>query len=143
MGDYFEDMKRFQREMNRFFDSFWFPSLPVEGKGFPMLREPLADLKETEKDFVASVELPGVDKKDIQLNITDHNLEIRVEKKDETKIEKKGYVRAERSYKGFYRSISLPSKVLADQAKASCKNGILEVVMPKAEKKKARRLEVE
>ena len=52
-------------------------------------------------------------------------------------------MRAERSYKGFYRSISLPVKIVPEQAKASYKNGVLEVVMPKAEKKKLKKAKIQ
>jgi HSP20 family protein len=141
--DPFEEMRRFQREMNKLFDSFWrseFPKrLPSPSKGLSLLREPLADLKETDKELIASIEIPGVDKKDIQLTLTENNLEVKVEKKTEAKIEKKGYIRAERSYRGFYKSIALPVKVIPEKSKATYKNGILEVVMPKAEKKKQKK----
>jgi len=83
-----------------------------------------------------SVEIPGVDKKDINLSVTDTNLEVKVDKKQETKIAKKGYIRAERSYKGFYKSIALPTKILPEKTKATYRNGVLEVIIPKAEKKK-------
>jgi len=147
-GDIFEKIRRFRKEMDRLFDTFWSSSeisketLPEIRKDMQLLREPLSDLKETDKEILASIELPGIDKKDIQLQITENNLEVKVEKKQEAKIEKKGYIRAERSYKGFYRSISLPVKIIPEQAKASYKNGILEVVMPKAEKKRLKKAKI-
>lgn len=142
--DQFEEMKRFRKEMNRLFDTFLgsesaeraLPDMSSMRKDMRLFRHPVLDLKETDRELIASIEIPGVDKKDIQLQITENNLEVKVEKKQEMKVEKKGYLRAERSYKGFYRSMSLPSRVIPQQAKASYKDGILEVVMPKAEKKK-------
>lgn len=125
--DSFEEMKRFRREMNRLFDA-------VLGSEFA--ERALPDISSVRKDMqlfklIASIEIPGIDKKDIQLQITEN---------------KKGYLRAERSYKGFYRSISLPTKVLPEQAKASYRDGVLGVVMPKVEKKKlekAKKVEVQ
>jgi len=140
----FEEIKRLQRRINLLFSRFFnFPErervlLPSK-KGWDLFREPLSGLKETENEVVASIALPGVDKKDIKLNITDNRLEVKVEKKDETNIEKKGFFKEEKFYKGFYRSISLPCKVDAGKTNTSYKNGVLKVVMPKmAENEKKR-----
>jgi len=152
--DPFEEMNRFRKEINYLFEKFLggkfteraLPDISRWEKGMQQFRYPLSDLKETDKELIASIEIPGVDKKEIQLQITENNLEVKVEKRAETKIEKKGYLKAERSYKGFYRSIFLPSRVIPEQTKASYKDGVLEVVMPKAEKKKiekTRRIEVQ
>lgn len=141
--DPFEDLIRFRKEMNRLFDTFFgaefFPEKTLQSmeKEMQLFRQPLFDLKETDNELIASIEMPGVDKKDIQLQITENKLEVKAEKKQEAKVEKKGYLKEERSYKGFYRSITLPVKVIPEQSKATYKDGILEVVMPKAEKKKA------
>jgi len=142
--DPFEEMKRFRKEMNRLFDTFLgsefteraLPDKTNIKKDMQLFRQPLSDLKETDKELIASIEIPGVDKKDIQLQITENNLEVKVEKKQEMRFNKKGFLKTERSYKGFYRSMSLPSRVIPEQAKASYKNGVLEVVMPKDEKKR-------
>lgn len=145
--DPFEEMKRFRKEMNRLFDSFFErdftkKSLPdiVTKENMELFRQPLSDLKETDKELIASIEIPGVDKKDIQLEITENNLQVKVEKKQEMKIEKKGYIRAERAYKGFYRSIPLPSRIIPEETKAFYKDGVLEVIMPKVEKKKTEKV---
>lgn len=109
-------------------------------------RQPLVDLKENEHEFIVSIEVPGVDKKDIQLNITENNLEVKVEKKSEINVtHEKGYVRSERVFNGFYRSMSLPSRIIADKARANYKNGILEVILPKADTRKGnqRRIVIE
>ncbi len=147
--DPFEEMRRFRKEMNNLFDTFW--GLPKTSKNslldikknIQLFREPLSDLKETDKRLVANIEMPGIDKKDIQLLITENNLEVKVEKRQEEKIKKKGYIKSERSYKGFYRSINLPVKIVPEQVKASYKNGILEVVMPKAERKKLKKAKIQ
>ncbi|HLD88820.1 MAG TPA: Hsp20/alpha crystallin family protein [Candidatus Nanoarchaeia archaeon] len=140
MGDPFDEMHRMRRAMRGMryehpLEHFDHKLLP-ERKGIELFRQPLSDIKETDKEIIASIEIPGVDKKDIQLNITETNLEVKVEKKEEVRVEKKGYVKAERSYKGFYRSFLLPARVILEKSKANYKDGVLEVVMPKAEKKK-------
>jgi len=146
--DPFEEMRRFQREMNRLFATFWglpesIKTLPDMRRDIQSFREPLIDMKETNKELIAYIEIPGVDKEDIQLDVTDNNIKIKAEKKAETKTEKDGYIRAERSYSGFYRSMNLPCRIIPERVKASYKNGVLEVVMPKAEKKKTRKVKIE
>ena len=64
----------------------------------PNFRKPLTDIWETENEVVASIEIPGVDKKDIDINLTEDKLEIKVEKKHEKEDKKKGMYRLERSY---------------------------------------------
>lgn len=150
-NDPFEEMRRFRKEMNRLFDAFFekgplFTEKGISMTEMPMFRQPLFDMRETDSELIASIEIPGVDKKDIQLNITENNLEVKAEKKQETKMEKEGYLKEERSYKGFYRSVPLPCKIIPEQARATYKDGVLEVIMPKAEKKKiekARKIEIQ
>ncbi len=100
-------------------------------------RTPLTDVWETDKEVIATLELPGVDKKDIKVHATEDSVEVKVEKKQEVKQEdkKKGMYRIERSYSGFYRYITLPSKVNPDKIKATYKNGVLELRMPKLKQK--------
>ena len=110
---------------------------PLKKLGNLQFRQPLADLKENENEFIVTIEVPGVDKKDIQLNINDNNLEVKVEKKSEINVtHEEGYVRSERIFNGFYRSMNLPSRIIADKARANYKNGILEVILPKAENRR-------
>ena len=120
-------------ETEKMFDNILDKGLNIE-KPKSKFRQPLTDLKETNNEYIATVEIPGVDKKDIQLNISENNLEIKVEKKSEMKIanENKGFIRSERFFSNFYRSMNLPSNIIPEKAKASYKNGILEIILPKA-----------
>lgn len=146
--DIFEGMRRLQRELNKSFGEFFgndsFKALPDStGKKGALIRSPLTNLEETDKEIIAKFELPGIDKKDIQLNVIDNRIEVKVEKKKEARIEKKGFYKEERSYSGFYRAISLPSEVVPEKAKAKYKDGVLEVTMPKSEAKKKNKIEIE
>lgn len=147
--DMFEEMKKLQREINKSFGNFWeseeLKALPnySQEKSSLSMRSPLTDLQETENEVIAKFEMPGVDKKDIQLNISPERIEVKVEKKQETKLEKKGFYKEERSYKGFYRSMALPSQVMPEKAKAKYKDGVLEVIVPKSEAKKKNKIEIE
>jgi len=146
-GDIFDEIRRLQKEINRSFMDFWgsesFRALPDLSERKDIIRTPLTDLEETDKEVIAKFEIPGVDKKDIQLNVTENLIELKVEKKHEAKVEKKGFYREERSYKGFYRSINLPCEVIPEKAKAKYKDGILEVTIPKSETKKKSKIEIE
>lgn len=150
-----DDMRRMQNEMDRMFSSFWEPSnerLLLAGPSTKSkelataYRTPLTDVWETENNVVATLELPGINKEDININVTDDTMEIKVEKKRDIEKEdkEKGTYRRERSYSGFYRSFSLPANVKADQAEATYKNGVLEVQVQKSEeqKKEAKKIEV-
>jgi len=146
--DIFREMRRLQGEINRLFRDFWeterFRALPdFSGKETGLMRSPLTDLEETDKEVIARFELPGVDKKDIQLNVTENRIEVKVEKKQEAKVEKKGFYSEERSYRGFYRAMPLPSEVIPEKAKAKYSNGVLEVAMPKVKSKKKNKIEIE
>lgn len=129
-----------QRDMNRAFESFWnraerpFGGLAAAfGEGAPR-----ADVVETEGGVEVTVELPGLDEKDIEVNLSDEAVTIKGEKKLERKDEKKGYYISERSYGSVYRSIPLPAGVDADKAEASFRNGVLTVRLPQRPEAKAK-----
>jgi HSP20 family protein len=82
-------------------------------------------------EFVVRAEMPGLDPdKDVELQVTDHTLRIRAERKEEQKTQEKGHYRSEFRYGSFSRMVELPSGATADDVKASYKDGILEVRIP-------------
>jgi HSP20 family protein len=92
---------------------------------------PDVDVEERGNDIVVTADMPGMDKSDIKVNVTDGNvLEISAEKKAEAKKEEQGYIRRERMYNRYYRSIRLPVPVDKTKAKATYNNGVLEVTIP-------------
>ena len=103
---------------------------------------PTVDLYEEKDEIVVKAELPGIDKNNIEVNLTDHMLTIKGEKKKEEEVKEKNYYRSERSYGSFLRTLELPKDVHADKVKASFRNGILEVRMPKTEEAKAKEIKV-
>ncbi len=146
--DPFDEIRKLQNEFNRFFEDFWrrrdFAISPnISQFSFSGFREPLTDVRETDGEFIVTMELPGIDKNDIELNVTDSDLEIRVERKEMLEEKRSNFIRSERSYKGFYRSLRFPSKVIPDEATARYKDGILEIRIPKAEvSKKTKKIEI-
>ncbi len=94
---------------------------------------PLADFWETDKEFKAEIDLPGINKEDLEINVYGNNLEIKAEKSHEEKKEENGSFRQERYYSGFYRQIPLPEKSDPDSVKAEYENGVLKISVPKTE----------
>ena len=106
------------------------------------MNAPVVDVFEEKDDIVVKAELPGMDKDNIEVNLTDHTLTIRGEKKKEEEVKEENYYRAERSYGSFLRTIDLPAEVRGDKVTASFKNGVLEVRMPKTEQANAKEVKV-
>jgi HSP20 family protein len=135
----FGDLERRFERMERIFEDFF--GRPF-GFRMPSLRpwaaaveevSPSVDIFEEGNDVVVKAELPGMKKEDLEVNFTDGNLIITGEKKQEEKVEKKDYYRMERSYGAFTRSFRLPADVQGDKAKATFKEGVLEIRVPKTE----------
>ncbi|MBN2881419.1 Hsp20/alpha crystallin family protein [Candidatus Woesearchaeota archaeon] len=140
----------FERLQNEFFQD-WFDDHPADRllprqKGQALstnYRKAVVDTYETDKKFVADVELPGVNKDDIEINVHDDYLEVKVEKKDEDKQEKDGVYTYRKSYSGFYKCFSLPKNVDSNNIDAKYEDGVLKLSMPKkTSSKDIKRIEV-
>jgi len=103
---------------------------------------PAVDIKEEDKQFVITADVPGVDPKDIDVTMENGMLTIKGERKLEEDRESNGFRRVERHYGTFYRRFALPDYADADKIKAKSHNGVLEVTVPKTEKVQPRRIEV-
>ena len=128
-------------EIDRLFDDFTrgFPSI---GNGMTNVTLPTMDVAETDKDIEITAELPGLEDKDVQINVSDNVLTIRGEKKAEKEQQDKNYRLIERSYGSFERSLELPEGVNADAIKASIDKGVLKVVVPKPAPAQSKKIEV-
>ena len=137
------DLSTIREDMNRLFDSF-FSELPERRRG---LLEgewvPSVDVAETDDEIVITVELPGVKQDDVDITVTDDILILKGKKEEEKEIKKENYHRVERSYGSFQRSISLPTGVQADKAKATYNNGVLNVTVPKTEEAKPKQIKID
>ena len=100
------------------------------------------DVTETDKEIEITAELPGLEDKDVQVNLADGVLTIRGEKKAEKEQTEKNYRLVERSYGSFERSIALPDGVKAEDVKASIAKGVLTVTVPKPAPAQAKKIEV-
>jgi HSP20 family protein len=103
---------------------------------------PAVDIKEETDKFVIIADIPGVKPEDIEVSMEAGVLTIRGQKESETKTEKEGYKRVERSFGSFYRRFSLPDSADGDAINAKSKHGVLEIVIPKREAVKPKRINV-
>ncbi len=135
-------------EMDRYVETFFrnpfalltSPLMPVskmEGLN------PSVDIYEDGNEVVVKAELPGIDKDDLNVTITENSLTISGEKKQEEKVDKKDYHRIERRYGSFTRSFRLPEAVNGDRAKASFKDGVLEVRLPRTKEARQKKIAIE
>jgi HSP20 family protein len=107
------------------------------------VRSPFCDVQETDKEIIITAELPGVSKEDIKINATESSVEIEAEVKREAEEKNKGHLRSERQYSKFYRCLALPAEVDPSKAKATYKNGVLELRLPKVHAEKKTSIKVE
>jgi HSP20 family protein len=142
----FRMLERFADEMDRMFDELGF------GHAFSRRSEidenfmwaPRIDVTQRNNELVIRADLPGLKKDDVKVDVTDDAVTIQGERHRERDDEQGGIYRSERSYGSFYRAIPLPEGAMADQAKASFNNGVLEITMPAPPEQvsKGRRLEI-
>ncbi len=130
-----------QQEIDDIFTNFWrrSPRMPNLFTG----TEPSTDVSETDDEVEVSIELPGMDEKDIEVNISDEMLTVRGEKKAEREEKKKDYYLSERTYGSFHRAVPLPPGINTDKAEATFKKGVLTIRLPKTEEAKSRMRRIE
>lgn len=139
----FPPMHALRQEIDRLFGDF-LPGLTGDddGERFSAVWAPRMDLSETDDAFVVKMDLPGIEKDAVTVNVEDHQLVVTGERMAEEKQEGETYLRMERSYGSFYRSIPLPKTANVDAVKAEFKNGVLKVHLPKAEESKPRQVAI-
>ncbi|MCP5416591.1 MAG: Hsp20/alpha crystallin family protein [Chromatiaceae bacterium] len=140
-------------DMERVFDSMlhrgWlrpfhelFPEWRLSGRDFD-LRMPKVDILDNEDEILVRAELPGVEKKDLDVNLSGQMLTIKAETKQEEKEEKGEYFRSEITRGSFRRTVQLPAEVDETGVKAMFNNGMLEVHLPKTRKSIKQKITVE
>lgn len=128
--------------MDRFFDDFFFPATTRARQGQARKWNPSVDIFNDEDKIVLKAELPGVDKKNITIDLENRVLTIKGERSFEDEEKSENYYRRERAFGTFERAFTIPEDVDAEQIKAAYKDGVLEVQVPKPEKKEPRKIEI-
>jgi HSP20 family protein len=140
------ELTSLQSEMNRLFNTFFeAPATTANGGNGGTLRRwiPAMDLVETDDHFVLKADLPGLDERDVSVEVEDNVLTVSGERKAEHEDEREGYVRVERAYGSFRRSLTLPEGVDPAGVSANFDKGVLEVRIPKPEERKPRRVAIQ
>ena len=128
--------------LDNFLDKFFY-GWPAFESNYDLTWSPNVDINETDNDFILDVELPGIDKKDIKVEVKDDVLLISGERRQEKKTENAKSSRIERHYGKYERTFRLPDTVLTDNLAAKYKDGILTLTLPKTEKVKPKEIAVE
>ncbi|MBN2567430.1 Hsp20/alpha crystallin family protein [Candidatus Woesearchaeota archaeon] len=149
----FDEMERMHRDMDRLLSSFWGgyrhrrPQLGYRGKDdlapAGTFRMPACDFKETGKGFLATFEIPGAKKDEIELNVTEDAMEVKVEHKEEKQERGKDGESHYFSSHSFYRQLPLPAKVDPESVDASYRDGVLRVEMGRKQIEDARHKRIE
>jgi HSP20 family protein len=116
--------------MEDLFNRFFGPA-ENEANGLTKVWAPRVDVAESEKEVFVKAELPGVEPKEVELNVHGGVLTIRGEKKEEKEETKKEYHRVERFFGQFYREVPLPAGIDPDKITATCTQGVITVAIPK------------
>jgi HSP20 family protein len=128
-----QEFNTIQRQIDRLFEETRLPSSLGE-KDF--VKVPAAELQETETEIYLKLELPGIEAKDLDLQVTENAVYISGERKSETKVSEKGVIKSEFHYGKFQRLIPLPAQVQNTKVTADYKDGILHLTLPKTEQEK-------
>jgi len=131
-----------RERMNRVFDDSLFRSDRRDDLMAMGTWSPAVDMFEKDDQVVIKAELPGLEKKDISLDLTNGVLTLKGERKHENEVKEENYYRREMSCGKFIRSFSLPGDVDADKIKAEFQNGLLTVEVPKPEEHKPKQIPV-
>jgi HSP20 family protein len=135
----FRELVTVRDDVDRLFDVFFSPQPHM----IEDLWRPSIDIEESNGNLMVKAEIPGIDKKDIKVVVKDDMLTISGERKRENETKEKTFHRIERSYGQFRRMIRLPAEVDPDKVKATYKDGVLSVTLPKPESMEPKNIDVE
>lgn len=127
------EMATLQQQMNRLFDE---ALVPATGGEKSFVRVPAAEMEETQDAIHLKLEVPGIEAKDLDVQVTEKAVSISGERKEETKTEANGVTKSEFNYGKFQRVIPLPARIQNTQVQAEYKDGILNLTLPKSEEEK-------
>jgi HSP20 family protein len=123
--DPFAELGPFREDLGRLFDRY---SSLIGMRGW----QPAVDLCEDDDTFTLKAEIPGVEPENVDITVTPENITLRGTVDREEEEQEEGYIRSERRYGEFARTVALPAEIKPGTARATFKNGVLTVVLPKA-----------
>ena len=134
---YTDELERMQRRMGDLVEDVEGPNLK---KG---VIRPLADVQETDEALVVTMDMPGVEKQDIDISVVEDELRVSGQRKSEAEVTEQDYHRRERTYSRFERRVLLPASIKSEEARATLNNGVLEITLPKASVPNRKRIVIE
>jgi HSP20 family protein len=137
------NLQSFQDEMNRMFDQFFQGGSSSEAGWGVRTWAPPVDIYETEEALILTVDLPGVPKEAVSIEIHQNTLTLRGERKPAAEVPADRYHRTERAYGAFQRSFVLPTLVDQEHVQATYHDGVLELRLPKSDAAKSRRIAIQ
>ncbi len=140
--DPFTEMAGLHQVADQLFGEF-FGQTPFKMAATEARWSPMVDVHETDEGIRLVADLPGIKQEDIQVSIEGDTLTLKGERKRDTEVKEDQYHRVERSYGVFQRSILLPSVVDSSKVKATYKDGVLEILLPKKEEAKPKEIKIE
>ena len=139
----FGDVWNLQDEVNRLFRNFGAGSRRTEENAETALWAPLVDIAEDRESVKITAELPGLKQNEVKINVENGIMTLKGERRFSEETKKENYCRVERSYGAFSRSFSLPTTVDTEKIRATMKDGLLEVLIPKREEAKPKEVQIE
>ena len=134
--DNFFDFRRMQRQMNRMMANM------TRGMPKSLGFEPMADIRNTGNFFIVELDMPGIEKNNVQIFADAHTVEVKAERKQQKITDKKNFYSQERSYAGYHRVLPMPAKIDPKHINAEYKNGVLTLKIAKKDKKAIKRIKV-
>ena len=125
-------IENLRKDMEKAFSSF--PALTM-----PKIPEAFCDVIDEGNQFHVKMDMPGIQKKDIKLNVTDNSLEVSAEHKEESEEKKKNYLKKERNNVSYYRTLPMSEDVVSGKVKAKLMDGVLDIILPKAKPTKTQK----
>lgn len=136
------EMTDWHNRINRFFNEDFLPGTRLEDESAFNTWSPAVDIYDNDDNIVIKAELPGVDKKDVEVELKDRVLTLKGERSYENEVKEENYHRKERVFGRFHRSFMLPEGVADDKIKADFKDGVLKIEIPKPEEHKPKKISV-
>ena len=136
------DMFSLRHPMNHLFDDVFRPVVRGDSKLSMWDWNPTVDIYDNDENIVIKAELPGIDKKDIVIDVKDGVLTLKGERSFDNEVKEEKYYRRERTFGKFERIFRLPAKVDPEKISADYKDGILKIDIPKPEEQKSKQINV-
>ena len=140
--DPFRDVEKLQNRINRMFEDSFGRSRDLNDEMSLSEWRPLVDIYESDNGIVLAAELPGISKENVSVEVKDNILTLKGERLANPNIREENYYRQERSYGAFQRSFTLQQNIQPDLIRATFKNGVLEIEIPRPEKEQPKQITV-